>query len=588
MSYVALYREWRPQSFQEVVGQSHITRTLLNALKQERVSHAYLFCGPRGTGKTSVAKILAKAVNCLDSQAGEPCNQCLNCQSITAGSSLDVLEIDAASNRGIDEIRELRERVQFVPSGGRFRVYIIDEVHMLTTEAFNALLKTLEEPPGHVVFVLATTEAHKVPTTILSRCQRFDFHRIALADLAERLRLVAEKQNISISEEALMAIVRTAEGGMRDALSLLDQCAGFADSVVSLEDVNQVLGTVSETLLAQTVDALAQNEPATLLRLVEEAVNQGKDVRKFVRDLIGYLRDLLLIRLGDRTSRLVIVSETNQERLTLQANQWPTERLIQLIHHFTRVESEMKWAIQPRWMLEASLVEAGSDYDSDSIETLKHRVELLEKHLEQLIGPGKQVGDQAVRTNPVVEKNRAASSLKTISEGVPGTAPEKPKQSKLLTQPVQQREIAEQLPPEPSDIKPLAEKQSTGELNLTLIQAQWKQFMEALRKRSISLHALVLEAEPTDWLEGTLGLSFRKGCNFHRQKVEETANKTTVEEVLSQVFQQPLRIRCSMQDSDEPNQKTDSQNLSEPDDPWQDPLVQGAAEIFGADRIKIK
>ncbi|NLK51426.1 MAG: DNA polymerase III subunit gamma/tau [Syntrophomonadaceae bacterium] len=268
MSYVALYREWRPQNFQNVVGQTHVTRTLLNALQQGRISHAYLFCGPRGTGKTSVAKILAKAVNCSEAQEGEPCNQCVSCRAIVEGSSLDVLEIDAASNRGIDEIRELRERVQYAPSGGRFRVYIIDEVHMLTTEAFNALLKTLEEPPSHVIFVLATTEAHKVPATILSRCQRFDFRRITPAELIERLKLVAEHQQIEISEEAIMAIVRAAEGGLRDALSLLDQCIGFATNAITLEEVNQVLGTVSEEFLRQAIDGLAFNESARLMYLV--------------------------------------------------------------------------------------------------------------------------------------------------------------------------------------------------------------------------------------------------------------------------------------------------------------------------------
>jgi len=566
VTYVALYREWRPQNFSEVVGQKHVTRTLVNALKQSRISHAYLFCGPRGTGKTSIAKILAKAVNCLEPYEGEPCNQCSNCKAIKNGSSLDVLEIDAASNRGIDEIRDLRERVQFVPSGGRFRVYIIDEVHMLTTEAFNALLKTLEEPPGHVIFVLATTEAHKLPATILSRCQRFDFHRISRPDLLERLNRVAVSQNITVTEDALKVMVQAAEGGLRDALSLLDQCIGFADSVIRIEDVNQVLGTVSEELLAQVVDALKKNEPGALIRLVGVIIDQGKDVRKFVRDLIGYFRDLLLIKLGEQTDQLVVALDS--ERLMNQANQWHAEQIIRLIHFFTRLETDMKWAIQPRWMLEAALVDAGENQGLDKIEEIRLRVESLEQSLQSRIGFVRP-GSETIAAKKSSHLKSDPSVLTEIDEGLP-----------------ENRAFRTQSDSNSTSSNLEAVVKLAGELDISGIQKQWKQFMDVLRKRNVALQALLLEAEPMEMREGILELVFRKGRNFHRQKVEEAGNKNMVEEVLMQIFHQPLRIHCKMQEAlDE--QRDELRTVGELTDPWQEPLVQAAVEIFGAERIKI-
>ena len=294
MTYLALYRKWRPQTFGEIIGQEHIVRTLKNAVESGRTGHAYLFCGTRGTGKTTAAKVLAKALNCLERAGAEPCNRCEICKDVNDGLSVDVIEIDAASNRGIDEIRDLREKIKFAPAVARHRVYIIDEVHMLTNEAFNALLKTLEEPPRHAVLILATTEPHKVPLTILSRCQRFDFRRIEPADIIRRLKEVASGAGLEVEEEALRLIARAAEGGLRDALSILDQGAAFGESKITAADVHNILGTVRIDALSRMAGHLAAAETGPALGLVAELTSEGKDLRFFAREMAGYLRALLL------------------------------------------------------------------------------------------------------------------------------------------------------------------------------------------------------------------------------------------------------------------------------------------------------
>ncbi|MCL6610386.1 MAG: DNA polymerase III subunit gamma/tau [Peptococcaceae bacterium] len=341
MAYLALYREWRPRTFDEVVGQDHVVRTLVNALKNQKLSHAYLFCGPRGTGKTSIARILAKAVNCLRPDGGNPCGQCGTCREIETGACMDVTEIDAASNRGIDEVRELREKVRFAPSSGKVRVFIIDEVHMLTNEAFNALLKTLEEPPAQAMLILATTEPHRVPLTILSRCQRFDFHRIGDRDMLEHLGAVAQASGISISPEALELVVRAAEGAVRDGLSILDQAAAYGGNCIGVDEIHGILGTVREDLLNKAARWLMEGRAGDVLGLVGEISDQGKDLRIFLRELNSHLRRVLLEKLdpegpgGEEIDRLSLV-----------------------IHRLAAAEQDMRWSSQPRVLLEVAMVRA--------------------------------------------------------------------------------------------------------------------------------------------------------------------------------------------------------------------------------------
>lgn len=347
MAYMALYRKWRPQDFSDLIGQEHISETLSNAINTGKVAHAYLFSGPRGTGKTSTAKILAKALNCEHGPTPTPCNQCVCCQKINDGSFMDVFEIDAASNRGIDEIRDLRETVKFAPVDGKYKVYIIDEVHMLTTEAFNALLKTLEEPPSHVVFILATTEVHKVPITIQSRCQRYDFKRITKDDILKRLVMITDEMGLNADKDALSVIAIQADGGMRDALSLLDQCLAFTKDELTVTQVRKVLGLVGHDWIWQITDALAQKNSQTILTVLDEVIAQGKEIKQLLNELVLHFRSIMLYKASNKLLNLNMYFE-DEEILARQAKSFTHEQIMQIIQKIHEAINEIKWASQPR------------------------------------------------------------------------------------------------------------------------------------------------------------------------------------------------------------------------------------------------
>jgi DNA polymerase-3 subunit gamma/tau len=359
MQYQVLARKWRPKNFHELVGQAHVSRTLLNALQLDRVAHAFLFSGPRGSGKTTTARLLAKALNCHNGKLGELCNSCPSCLEIAAGNCMDVLEIDAASNRGIDEIRELKEKTRYNPARDRNKIFIIDEVHMLTPEAFNALLKTLEEPPPHVVFILATTEYHKIPATILSRCQQYSFKLIQYPLILERLREISKAEGIQISTGALEQVVFSSGGSMRDAMSALDQVIAFSGNSVRDEDVAALLGLVEPKVLGQTIRAIASDDIASLLKIVADLMEVGQDLTNFCRRLSGQFRNLMVLKAGIADTALLGIPESLLPELREQADLFSREDLLRLFEAFQKIESGMRYATQVRFQLEMGLIELG-------------------------------------------------------------------------------------------------------------------------------------------------------------------------------------------------------------------------------------
>lgn len=382
MSYTALYRKFRPNTFEEVKGQDAIVTTLKNQVKAKRTSHAYLFCGTRGTGKTSVAKILARAVNCEQPIDGSPCGQCVLCRSIIAGTSMNVIEIDAASNNGVDNIREIVEEVRYSPTEGNFKVYIIDEVHMLSAGAFNALLKTLEEPPSYVMFILATTEVHKIPITILSRCQRYDFKRITPEEITARMTELLEREGVGAEQKALRYIAKVADGSLRDALSLLDQCIAFyMGEMLTYDHVLEVLGTVDTEVFGRLLHSIRMGDVSLALKLLEELVMRGRDLAQFTLDFTWYLRNLLLVSVTGQAD-FAEVSTEQLENFLEEAKQCSSEQLIRYIHIFSELTNQLKFSAQKRILIEVALTKLCCPQMETDYTALLDRVRQLEKKIE--------------------------------------------------------------------------------------------------------------------------------------------------------------------------------------------------------------
>ncbi|HWI53570.1 MAG TPA: DNA polymerase III subunit gamma/tau [Symbiobacteriaceae bacterium] len=456
MAHLALYREFRPQRFSDVVGQQHITRTLKNALMNGRMHHAYLLSGPRGTGKTTVARLLAKAVNCLHPQEGEPCNDCSACRSIISGETMDVIEVDAASNRGIDEIRDLRDKVKYAPADLKYKVYIIDEVHMLSEPAFNALLKTLEEPPGHVLFVLATTEKHKLPVTIISRCQSFEYHRLSTQEILNRLHEVCVKYNLNAAEDALSAIARQAEGGMRDALSLLDQVMAYAvGGQITLDDTLHVLGSAPLEEFLKLDKRLASGDVGGVLTLMDELVRQGKDLRQFVRDYLAHMRDLLLLKVDVSGSTLDLPAAA-VEAVKSQAAALRQDQILGGIKLFSQLENDLRFTSSPRLQVEVGLIRLAGLYTGQL-------PEVAAEPAPAPPAPRKQAA--AAQTQQHQQAPAAAAPAATVAEA---TTPEEP------------YEAAQPLAP-------------SGEGVERIVQV-WDEVLSLVKKKRPSTHPLLAQA----------------------------------------------------------------------------------------------
>lgn len=525
MSHIALYRAWRPQTFGDMVGQRHIIQTLQNAIGERRISHAYLFNGPRGTGKTTAAKIFAKAINCRQGPAVEPCNECEACVGITAGSIMDVVEIDAASNRGIDEIRDIRDKVRYAPSEVRYKVYIIDEVHMLTSEAFNALLKTLEEPPGHVVFILATTEPHKLPATIISRCQRFDFRQVALEEQTSRLRQICDEEGLEAEAEALSYIARLSDGGMRDAISLLEQVAAFSRGHMTLDDAVEVTGGVAAEQFASLAEAILRRDVAALLPLVEGLMQAGKSPDKCMENLVYYFRDLLLLKLvpegAQSTERIV-----QAERFRSMAEQYERERLFQMIDILHQYQVELKHAVQPQTLLEVALLKictagnavsegAASAPASGELARLEQQVRQLEQKLEQALRSASVGGAGAVSAQPTAQPTGSGARPAAFGARAGGAGA----RPKVRLEPY----IA-----------------ARGSQEFQQLRMHWNEVLQRVKEAGISIHAWLINGEPVSALPDCALLAFKN--EIHRETTEKPANRELIERVLQTVMKREFKF----------------------------------------------
>ena len=531
MSYIALYRAWRPQTFQDMVGQQHIIQTLQNAIREQRVSHAYLFNGPRGTGKTTAAKILAKAVNCEQGPTVEPCNECAACKGITAGHIMDVVEIDAASNRGIDEIRDIRDKVRFAPSEVRYKVYIIDEVHMLTSEAFNALLKTLEEPPGHVIFILATTEPHRLPATIISRCQRFDFRQVSLEEQIDRLMQICQEEGIQADKDAIAYVARLSEGGMRDAISLLEQVAAFGDGKLTLEAAVDVTGGMAADQFYQLADAIKDRNAPAVLPLVEGLMQAGKSADKCMENLIYYFRDLLVLKLASGKSVTDRIVDT--ERFIGVAEAFSSARLFAMIDELHAYQIELKHASQPQTLFEVAMLKlctmedsgaaahqekAGAGASSSELQALRKQVSELETKLEKLMRTGVDPAQAA-------EQNAAPKAAPSRIGGRGGFGAN----SGVIRTKVK--------------LDPYITASSEPET----VQARmkWSDLLQRVRDEKVTLHAWLKDGELAAVANGDLVIAFKN--DIHRETTEKPDHRAIIERVAEQVMGRTLRLVTVMQ-----------------------------------------
>ncbi len=497
MEYQSLYRKWRPQVFKDIIGQEHITQTLMNAISLNRIAHAYIFSGPRGVGKTTTARILAKSLNCEKGPTTHPCNKCEKCIRITDGYSMDVIEIDGASNRGIDDIRDLRNKVKFVPVEGKYKVYIIDEVHMLTAEAFNALLKTLEEPPSHVIFIFATTAPHKIPNTILSRCQWFNFRRIPLREIITKLKMISKDEELNIDDKALNIIARNSTGSMRDAESTLDQVIAYCGKDISLQSVRDILGIIKEDIFYDFIEIIIKNDMAKGIEIINQISDSGGDPSQFVKNLMEYVHNLSLVKFCTQEALdFKGIFTEDRERVLKQSSLIEVEKLFTIVNHLAEVEKKMRYTHHPWILLEMLVIKftTGGNYSLKELEEEKDTAQLDRK----------------------LDKKKVEKKEKIL--------PEKTVQNK-----VKEKEL------------PVYSTKNSTDIDLEKI---WPKILGKIKKTKMSVYSFIIANNLLAIENDRLIIGFNKKYIFHKESLEKKSNKSLLKELIKEEIGRPLIIEC--------------------------------------------
>lgn len=527
MSHQAIYRKFRPKIFDDVLGQEHVTRTLKNQIMSDNIAHAYLFSGIRGTGKTSTAKIFARAVNCLNNHEGNPCNECEVCKSTLDETNMDVIEMDAASNNGVDDIRELRDKVKFLPVKSKYKVYIIDEVHMLSKGAFNALLKTLEEPPEHLLFILATTEPQKIPATILSRCQRFDLKRINADVIVENMKKICDELNIKYEEKALKLIAANSEGAMRDAQSILDRCISFNEDAVDYETVINLLGTVNYQVVLEAAGAIVDKDIEKTMNLVDSILNSGKELSFFLDELIICFRNMLIIKTTNSSDNLMRISEDETIEILELNKRISVDEIVKIVEDLSTAQSECKRALSPRILLETKLIKMLHNVNYVDLETLIKRIDSIENNLH-----GYQPVDLTRKQKPEPAKTNKAPEIKTERAEKPGKVETVQKDEKTIK--------SEEINREPFK-KTEFENKGDEEIFNSIING-WQSILKEIRSENAGLQAIIRESRLIEVINKKAVFEFDPKFTFHISAANQPKNKQKFKEILSSFLNENCEV----------------------------------------------
>lgn len=543
--YQALYRQYRPKTFEELLGQNHITTTLRHQVEKGSIGHAYLFSGTRGTGKTSAAKILSRAVNCLNPHNGNPCNTCEICKGILDESIMDVIEMDAASNNSVEDVRDLRDKVIYPPSRAKYKVYIIDEVHMLSKGAFNALLKTLEEPPKHLIFILATTEPERLPQTILSRCQRFDFKRITTENIIENMRGIINNLNIEVEDKVLNLIARNSDGAMRDALSLLDQCVSFTDGKIAYKEAIEILGIANLDMVFNMVSDIKDNNFETTLMTIDNIIQDGKDIHQFIKDIIIHYRNLMISKTSKSPMDIIETDEETLNKYLEQSRDMSLSYILKALEILTNAEAQAKWSTEPRIVLEMAVVKL---LNLEEEQSLEERIKRLE------MGIRVEAPKETVKNTIKHEKEPIKVPVKNQ---------------------VQKKENIKE------EVSQNIELTDNGtDLSLETIKKEWQKIMQTIKSKKINIYALMIEGEVLSFSNSLLTIGYKEGFGFHKEAVSSPNNKEFIEQVLSNYFNKNIAVSFIMADNKPKEIKPQRDN--------KDDAIKKVIDFFGEDIVEIK